>query len=327
MSGVSMPSGYEYAGELYPILTCEDDRDSCDLSEPTADDSDGDGVADSADLCPDAYDPNQWDEDGDGIGDSCDECPLTSDTECESSAGDIDGDGVANDDDNCPRDGNADQSDRDADGIGDVCDDCPDESSPDGACTTTIQALRDPTDPDHPEEGAVVTISGAVVTGVRDGAGFFVQDPSVSEYGGVYVFDEGATGVSVGDVVTATGTYDEYYDMTELAYATATVTGADTVPDPIPVDACDVATGGADAERYESMLLVVSDVSVTNANPDDPSDYDEFEVAGCLRVDDFLYDALDQPVEGTDYTSITGVLNYSFSNFKLAPRDAEDLAE
>ena len=105
------------------------------------------------------------------------------------------------------------------------------------------------------------------------------------------------------------------------------VTGADTVPDPIPVDACDVATGGADAERYESMLLVVSDVSVTNANPDDPSDYDEFEVAGCLRVDDFLYDALDQPVEGTDYTSITGVLNYSFSNFKLAPRDAEDLAE
>ena len=148
MSGVSMPSGYEYAGELYPILTCEDDRDSCDLSEPTADDSDGDGVADSADLCPDAYDPNQWDEDGDGIGDSCDECPLTSDTECESSAGDIDGDGVANDDDNCPRDGNADQSDRDADGIGDVCDDCPDESSPDGACTTTIQALRDPTDPE-----------------------------------------------------------------------------------------------------------------------------------------------------------------------------------
>jgi hypothetical protein len=87
MSGVSMPSGYEYAGELFPLFTCSDERDSCDLREPASGDADGDGVDDATDLCPDVYDPNQWDYDADGIGDSCDACPLTTETECESAAG------------------------------------------------------------------------------------------------------------------------------------------------------------------------------------------------------------------------------------------------
>ena len=38
-------------------------------------DSDGDGVADSADICPSTYNPDQSDTDGDGLGDACDNCP------------------------------------------------------------------------------------------------------------------------------------------------------------------------------------------------------------------------------------------------------------
>ncbi|MFN7143138.1 MAG: amidohydrolase family protein [Myxococcota bacterium] len=328
MAGISMPSGYEYAADLFALFTCEDERPTCDLSEPTSGDADGDGVADGDDLCPDAYDPNQWDEDADGVGDTCDDCPLTSDTECEGAADDIDGDGVANDEDNCPREGNADQSDRDSDGLGDVCDACPDEASSDGACTTTSDAIRDPSHASHPAEGALVKITDVVVTGVRDGGGFFVQDRSLDTFGGLYVYDPGGAAVAVGDVVTVSGTYDEYYALTEITSPTVTVTGTGVVPPPIAVDACDVGTGGALAEAYEGMLVVVSDVSVTNENPDGPDDdFDEFEVAGCLRVDDFLWDAFDQPTGSPSYAAITGVLNYSFENFKLAPRGAEDLVE
>ncbi len=327
LAGISMPSGYEYAGELFALYTCTDERDSCDLSAPTSGDADGDGVADGDDLCASVYDPNQWDEDGDGIGDACDECPLTVETECEGGAADIDDDGVPNEDDNCPREGNADQADADGDGLGDVCDACPEEASPDGACTTTVDAIRDPSHAEHPAEGAVLAIEDVVVTGVREGSGFFVQDPSLATYGGLYVYDYGDNAVSVGDVVRVSGTYDEYYDLTELTSPTVTVTGTGVVPDPITVDPCDVGTGGSLAEPYEGMLLVVTDVSVTNANPDDPGDYDEFEVGGCLRVDDFLWDALDQPAGSPTYASVTGVLNYSFENFKLAPRGAEDLVE
>jgi cysteine-rich repeat protein len=41
-------------------------------------DSDGDGVADTSDNCPNLANPSQHDVDGDGVGDVCDNCPGTS---------------------------------------------------------------------------------------------------------------------------------------------------------------------------------------------------------------------------------------------------------
>lgn len=73
-------------------------------------DADCDGVEDTSDNCPDAFNPAQGDLDADTIGDACDT--------------DRDDDGVTNDADNCVRDANADQADADADGAGDACDAC-----------------------------------------------------------------------------------------------------------------------------------------------------------------------------------------------------------
>ncbi|MCC6359270.1 MAG: thrombospondin type 3 repeat-containing protein [Phycisphaerales bacterium] len=61
-------------------------------------DTDGDGVADSSDNCPQTANPDQADSDGDGFGDVCDNCPTAS---------------------------NGDQADTDNDGIGDACDNQP----------------------------------------------------------------------------------------------------------------------------------------------------------------------------------------------------------
>ena len=79
------------------------------------------------------------------------------------------------------------------------------------------------------------------------------------------------------------------------------------------------------------MLVSVGAVSITNVNPDDPNDYDEFEVTGGLRIDDGVSDATvpgglgnDCPV-GTTFDGITGIVGWSFSNSKLQPRDAADV--
>jgi hypothetical protein len=324
LAATPMPADLAYAGELYPLWACEEERPSCDLSAPTAGDGDGDGVADGDDLCRFSYDPRQTDHDGDGKGDACDPCPLTSATSCRHDRDDIDDDGIPNEDDGCPYLADGGGPDADGDGKGDACDECPDTPNPGAAvCPLSISDVRDPSAADHPDELEVVSVSG-VVTGLGDN-GFFLQDPAASAFGGLYVF--GDTSPSVGQLVTVTGNYEEYFGLTELTNPTVTVQGPGSLPTPLAVSACDVGTGGPDEERYESMLVEVTDVDVTDANPDAPSDFDEFEVEGCLRVDDLLCADCwaDQPTVGTNYPAITGPLYYSFSNTKIVPREASDL--
>ncbi|RMD98582.1 MAG: hypothetical protein D6812_13170 [Deltaproteobacteria bacterium] len=78
-----------------------------------APDTDGDGINDSEDNCPQTENEDQADQDEDGVGDVCD---------------------------NCPRVSNDDQSDRDIDGVGDACDCAPDDNAEpgeDGICPPT----------------------------------------------------------------------------------------------------------------------------------------------------------------------------------------------
>ena len=107
-------------------------------------DSDGDGVPDSVDNCPDTPNADQADNDRDGRGDACDpdddndqiadqndNCPTTAnpdqrdtdhDGQGDACDPDDDNDQVADQNDNCPTTANPDQRDTDKDGIGDACD-------------------------------------------------------------------------------------------------------------------------------------------------------------------------------------------------------------
>jgi hypothetical protein len=70
--------------------------------------SDGDGIPNEEDNCPDDVNVDQLDTDADGEGDVCDL--------------DADEDGVLNASDNCPLEANSDQADHDFDTFGDICD-------------------------------------------------------------------------------------------------------------------------------------------------------------------------------------------------------------
>ncbi|NCO96629.1 MAG: hypothetical protein GW780_04445 [Candidatus Aenigmarchaeota archaeon] len=88
-------------------------------------DGDEDGILDSKDNCRSVSNPDQLDSDGDGIGNACDLCPQENaigyDKNKDGCIDDSDGDGVKDNADNCPTIQNPDQLDSNKDGIGDRC--------------------------------------------------------------------------------------------------------------------------------------------------------------------------------------------------------------
>ncbi len=88
-------------------------------------DTDGDGILNYFDNCPNNANPQQLDADTDGIGDVCDPTPGCGggcgQGLCEGQT-DADGDNFPDSADNCPALCNRFQMDADSDGTGDVCD-------------------------------------------------------------------------------------------------------------------------------------------------------------------------------------------------------------
>jgi hypothetical protein len=116
-------------------------------------DTDGDGIVDGDDNCPNTQNPDQADLDNDGIGNACDP--------------DDDGDGVNDNVDNCQFTPNSNQANNDGDALGDVCD--PDDDN-DGVADGTDNcqftpnpsqanndgdALGDVCDPDDDNDGVL----------------------------------------------------------------------------------------------------------------------------------------------------------------------------
>jgi hypothetical protein len=195
-------------------------RASLVSSEP---DSDGDGVPDSSDVCPDVPDPGQEDLDADGAGDACDldvdgdgvpdaqdNCPrIPNSDQLDSNADglgdacteDEDGDGQPNGSDNCPTIANADQADLDGDGLGDLCDsdadgdgvedaddNCPRVANPDQA-DADGDGLGDLCD-ESPEPDAGVAVDGGS-DGADAGAGQAVAPEAFEAHGGCGCFSGG----------------------------------------------------------------------------------------------------------------------------------------
>ncbi len=348
----------------YPLFFCDtpDDEPSCLPARAHASDTvagsnnysgmsmagdqDGDGLADGDDNCATVFNPIrpldggvQADHDGDGDGDACDPCPLDAGvTDC-ASGGDIDGDGVLDADDNCVSVDNPDQLDGDGDLKGDACDDCPQDPNPGAAACpgeeTTIMAIQDPTHAMHPNEGERVRVT-CIVTALGTNM-VWCQDAAGGPYSGIAIYLGGATktyagggDLALGDVMTVDGDYTEYFDLTQLENPVFTFVQSGAVPAPVTLTAAQLASGTT-AESYEGVLVRVTDVSVSDVNPDAPSDFDEFMVSG-LRIDDACIDGggtgglLDNSYTlGQSFSAITGVHHYSFDNYKLLPRMLSDI--
>lgn len=113
-------------------------KEEMDKPEQEDDDTDGDGIKNDLDLCPEIPGPAEFngcpDTDNDGVADFQDKCPEVAGLPVLKGCPDSDGDGVADMDDECPNVAGTTEnkgcpeskSDRDGDGVIDSEDKCPD---------------------------------------------------------------------------------------------------------------------------------------------------------------------------------------------------------
>lgn len=189
--------------------------------------------------------------------------------------------------------------------------------------------------------------------------GFFLQeedadqdgDPSTSE--GIFVYHQD-TDVSVGDRVRLAGPVSEYYDSTQIS----NLTGITVCSSGNSVTAASFALPVSDMAEFEAIegMLVTFDHAVVVNNVDTLSRYGEFwitserlytptQVAAAGEMDEpniglnsMLIDdamggsnpevvpfpagglsAMNSLRVGTEITNPTGVINYSFSEYRLVP--------
>lgn len=161
-----------------------------------------------------------------------------------------------------------------------------------------------------------VNVAGAVVTGVRYNGFFAAEAPfGVNQHIWVYTGSINPSGAVEGDIVDIIGVYIEHFGLSEInaSAGSVTIVGAGSMPAPIVVPAAVLAL---DSEPYESCLITIPDELTVTAI----FSFGEWAAtamdASVVRFDDYWYDAATVAL-GDCYSSVTGILNYSFGNFKL----------
>ena len=170
-------------------------------------------------------------------------------------------------------------------------------------------------------EDTTVTLREVLVSSplTLEGDGFFIQDPAGGEYSGMYIYLQGSFSdlyLSVGDQITLTGSYTEYYDFSEVTVTSETaieVTGYDE----LPITAVSDVT---DWEPYESVIVTLGEQTIQDCS----NQYGEVGLSEGIQMDDAFF-GFDSS-KGDVYESITGAIAYSYGEFKLWPRDEADLA-
>jgi hypothetical protein len=183
--------------------------------------------------------------------------------------------------------------------------------------TTSVYEIQFSEDPSgiSPLEGQMVQTGGIVSAVKDDTTAFFIQN-GIGAWSGIYVYDN-VNFPQVGDSVTFTAEVVEFYSLTELKNISDFV----IVNSNNTVAFTEVTPEMANSEPYEGVLVRLSNVQCNSAL----NQFDEWTVSDGTNsaiISDFLYTYT--PILN-QYYNVTGVVDYSFDEFKVCPRNSADV--
>ncbi|MBV6406062.1 MAG: carbohydrate binding domain-containing protein [Flavobacteriales bacterium] len=157
--------------------------------------------------------------------------------------------------------------------------------------------------------------TGGVVCGVANN-GYWLQSGS-GPWTGIFVFD--SSPVALGDSLTLTALVEEYFEQTQLNDAA----NVSIVSPGNPVVVQAGTTGTVGQEQWEGVLVQVINADCTN--DDIANSFGQWTIddgSGAVLVNDLVFAYT--PTLGVNY-NVTGLVSYSFSEWKIEPRFAADV--
>jgi hypothetical protein len=182
--------------------------------------------------------------------------------------------------------------------------------------TFSIYDLQYTTDPsgNSPQKDQVIA-TGGIVTATHS-TGYFVQ-AGKGAWSGIFVVDN-VNKPSKGDSLLLTGKVIESFSMTQLSAITSYSVSSSGNSMPVAVE---ITTAAVKTELYESVLIKVKNATCTNAN----AGFGMWKLntgADSTKVHNMIYTYT--PILNTNY-DVTGPVYYSYSEYRIIPRDANDV--
>jgi len=170
------------------------------------------------------------------------------------------------------------------------------------------------------EENTLVTATDVVVTAAA-GNGVFLTELPVGPYAGIWCYLGNDHGIMAGDVVTVTGIYKEYYDLSEIDVPGAgedgsiVVTAQGDVPTPYSLTAAEYL---ADPEVFEGVSICITDGMQVVDVPNQYGEWYAMVLDTDLQImfDDLFYDDT-TVMAGQCYDYACGAVYFSFGEYKL----------
>jgi hypothetical protein len=216
-----------------------------------------------------------------------------------------------------------------------------------------------------PYRNQIVTVTGVVTASQNDLERIFIQQEGVNQWAGLEVTGNLALAtLSLGNRVTITGTCQENFGFTRIGNVTSVVSAGTGTITPVALEPQLFATTSPAAEVYEGMLVRIQNndpapsdsLYIIQTNADGTSNFGEFRIGKSvaaptvgIRVKTGRYAS--EPASpnvslitpqtspgllndtasavvvtlGRGFKSMTGLLFWSFSNYKLYPRNNADV--
>ena len=182
-----------------------------------------------------------------------------------------------------------------------------------------------------------VNITGIVTTvkSFSTSPNFFIQDFSVDEWSGVYVYVGESDALSIGDEVNFSAEVDEYFGVTELKnLENVQILSQGNDINPVLISTGSLGLECGDGEKYEGMLVEFSNVVVDSIDATYNSIYIN-DGSGTAKLDDYFFNFDSDGDDNPDYwpdvsvgdtiENAIGAVHYYFGEYVVYPRDLTDL--